>query len=641
MKKTWLKRALCGLLSAAVCLGGLSAGAITVEEARELLLERYVDEVPAAALEQETVEATVDALGDPYSFYLLPEEVEELLNTGVDETVVGIGVVISPHDDGVEIIRVEAGGPAEEAGLRAGDILVAADGTELKGLDMDATAELVRGAEGTQVSLTYLRDGLRRTVRVTRRAVVIAATRGGLLEGCIGYIQCDSFGSDTAGHFRELMEQMDAEAKVWAIDLRGNPGGTVGAVGEVGSLFAGPGAYIALQEKDGTRYYYGAETEAVTDKPVIILVNGGSASASEAVTAALREYCGALVIGERTFGKGIAQDVFYRESDPELFPDGDGIKLTTARFFSPYGNTNDSLGVLPGLTVDGDLAAEVLKLLGPTWSGTACGDPLSFTLNGAGRYTADLAPVKEDEDSRRAAEALVSALAVQGYELKYGGKDVEFSALARAVEANYGLELSVHSFPDGEEGTVCDGSVYDLLYTHELVAGKDDGLFHPGDHLTRGELCQLMAAALQCRVPTNPCPFPDVDEEAWYARAVTALYNRGMVKGDGDGLFHPEEEVDHQQFFTVMGRLFAWLNCEAETAFRETPEEELGLRVLRGYDPWARRAVWLLSCAPENMEGGVDNLLWDEPENIDPHTLTTRDEAAAVLYQMLNYLGML
>ena len=637
--KLWSKRSRAGLTGLAVCLAlcwnVLPAQAITVEQMRALLEERYVDEVPPAALEQDTVEATVAALGDPYSEYLPKELLELYLNTDVDERVVGIGVSVQLGENGIEVVHAEEGGPAAEAGLEAGDVLVSVNGVSLAGKTLEEAAALIRGEEGTSVTLTYRRGGRRRTVTVERRTVVMAATRGQLLEGGLGYIRCDEFGSDTAGHFRDLIAQMDSEANVWVIDLRGNPGGTVDAVSGVGSLFAGPGAYIVMRDKSGEYAAYGLDQEAVTDKPVVILTDENSASASEALTAALRDYGRAMVVGERTFGKGIAQDILWDEQYPEYFVDGDGVKLTTARFFAPYGNTNDSLGVIPDLNVSSDLALEMVKQLAPTWSETEAEDPLLFALSGTW-YTVELAGRKGNAEARAALKALLDALP-RYTTMARGGSFVDMAD----IYAEFGLKDGHWVFPDGDDGTVCDASIYDALYTYDLVAGKEDGLFHPADPLTRAELCQLVAVALQCYVPDNPSPFADVADDAWYAPAVIALSNRGMVKGDGNGLFHPEEAVSHQEFFTVMGRLFAWLNSGAHDALTEVSEAELSLRLLREYDDWAKAQTWLLSCAAENSKGGTVNLLWDEPDLIDPCGETTRDEAAAVLYQMLNYLGML
>lgn len=637
--KQWSKRSRTGLVSVAVCLalcvGALPARAITVEQMRALLEERYVDEVPPAALEQETVEATVAALGDPYSAYLPPETLELYLNTDVDERVVGIGVSVQQGEDGLVVVRAEEGGPAAEAGLEAGDVLVKVDGVSLEGMTLDDAAALIRGEEGTSVSLTYRRGSRIRTVRAVRRMVVMAATRGELLEGGLGYIRCDEFGSDTAGHFRDLIAKMDGGANVWVIDLRSNPGGTVDAVSGVGSLFAGPGAYIIMRDKSGEYAAYGLDTAAVTDKPVVILTDENSASASEALTAALRDYGRAVVVGRRTFGKGIAQDILWDEQYPEYFTDGDGVKLTTARFFSPIGNTNDSLGVIPDLNVDAAQALEVVKLLAPTWSGEKPEDSLLFSLDGTW-YTVELAGLARDAEGRAVLKALLDALPGDTT-MARNGKLVDMAD----IYAGFRLKNGHMAFADGDEGTVCDAGIYDTLYTYELMAGKGDGKFHPADPLTRAEMCQLVAVALQCYVPDNPCPFTDVEEDAWYASAVTALYNRGMVKGDGNGLFHPEEAVSHQEFFVTMGRLLAWLNSDAYDALGAVGEEELSLRLLRRYDGWARAQTWLLSCAAENRKGGTINLLWDEPDVIDPHAATTRDEAAAVLYQMLSYLGML
>lgn len=635
--RAWRQKILAAALALAFTFtAGAPAGAITVEQARELIREHYVDQVPAAALEQDTVEATIDALGDPYSWYLSPEELEEMLNTDVDETMVGVGITMTSHEDGCRIIRVEENSPAAEAGLAAGDILTAVDGVSLKGLDTEAIAQLIRGEEGTTTTATYRRENRVKRVTLTRRRVVIAATYGNLLDGGLGYIRCEEFGSDTAAHFRSLMEKMDEDVNVWVIDLLNNPGGTVNAVSEVGSLFAGPGAYILLREKGQEAVAYGLDEEAITDKPVVIVTNEASASAAEALTAALRDYGRAVVIGERTFGKGIAQDIFWDEQYPEYFPDGDGVKLTTARFFSPNGNTNDALGVIPELNVPGQVALDVVEMLAPTWSGETCADPLMFSLYGQW-YTLELAGLEEDDVGRELVlKCLLDALP-RSVTLIRGGR---FASLDDLYE-EFGLENGHWEFPDGDDGTWAGASIYDVLYTYGLVSGKDDGKFHPQDDLTRAELCQLVAVALQCRYPTNASPFDDVADDAWYAPAVIALYNRGMVQGDGNGSFHPEDPVSHQEFFAVMGRLLAWLNCWVNDTLEQEGEEAQSLPALAEYDGWAKTPAWLLTVAVEDGDGEALNFLWDAPDDIDPHAATTRDEAALVLYQELNYLGML
>lgn len=635
--KQWNRRLLALALCLALAAGAfaLPALALTTDQARELLEEYYVDEVPRSVLDQDTIQGMLEALGDPYAEYWNAEEYAGYMATMSDADVVGIGVVCSANEEGLLVRRVVEDSPAQAAGLQRDDVIVAVDGVSVKGQELDEAAGRIRGEEGTSVRLTFLRDGRRRTATVVRRAVLVPATTGELLPGGLGYIECTTFGDETGGHFREIMTGLESQANVWVVDLRGNTGGLVTAVGEVGSLFCGPGEMMAGRYRDGRYGVVRGEEQAITDKPVVVLVDGYSASASEALSSALRDYLDAVVIGERTYGKGVAQGIFDQDSYPEYFQDGDALKFTTARFFSPIGNTTDTLGVMPDLWVGGGWALDMVRLLAPTWSKEEAKDPLLFSLEGSW-YTVELDGMEEDEARREALAVLLDALPRTTTVVRGGS----VSSVA-AVEEEFGLATNNRLFPDAGQGTVCDESVLDILYTYGLIGGKDDGLFHPQDELTRAELCQLLAVALNCEVPDNTSPFPDVDEGAWYAPAVTALYNRGLVQGDGEGLFHPEDPVDHQQFFTVMGRLMAWLNCNAFEAMEEVGEEELSLRVLEEYDLWAREAVWLLSCAAEDAHGTTVNLLWDHPEVIDPRAATTRDEAAAGLYRVLYYLDIL
>lgn len=632
--KRWIAKTLCAALCLGLCMGG-RAGALTVEQARTLLEEYYVDEVPAAALEQESVQGMIDALGDIYTEYWNAEEYEAYMATMEDTSLVGIGVVCSGGEDGLEVIRVIAGGPAEEAGLQAGDVIVAIDGVTLEGLDINEATEYIRGEADTRVSVTFRRGSRRQTVRMVRREVIVPATTGTALPGGIGYIECTTFGAETGGHFKELIAALDDEVNVWVIDLRGNGGGLVDAVGEVASLFTGPGQMVAMRYRNGAYSVVWGREKDLTDKPVVVLVDEESASASEAVSAALRDRAGAVIIGTRTFGKGVAQGVLDENTYPEYFTEGDAMKITMARFFSPLGNTNDTLGVMPDFLVDGQLALEVVKLLAPTWSDETCVEPLLFSLDGQW-YTVELDGLEPETQAAAALGAVLDALP-RDEALVRNGRFVEVDALYE----EFGLTADHWEFADGDTGTVCDGAIYDTLYTYGLVAGKDDGGFHPQDSLTRAELCQLVAVALNCDMPANQSPFSDVAEDAWYAPAVTALSNRGLVKGDGSGRFHPEAEVSHQEFFAVMGRLFAWLNCGVGETLDSVPKGQLALKTLQRYDSWAKAPTWLLSYGMENEDYVPVNLLWDEPEEIDPRAATTRDEAAAVLYQMLRYLTIL
>lgn len=590
MKRSLFRSALSLLL--ALILLAAPAAALTVQQTRDLLEEYYVDPIPQDILDLPTTEEILNALGDPYTNHLSAEEYQYLLDSMSDDTLVGIGVSIPgdlTQDDPFLLQEVFEGGPAQKGGLRPGDVIVAVDHVDVQGMHPDEIIARIRGELGTPVSVTYLREGVRRSVTLIRDTVSVPATTGTLLEGGVCYIQCTTWGEETLGHFHSVMGKYVAQTKCWLIDLRGNPGGLTDAATSVAGLFCGPGDMLFLRSRtqspdspDGYAYeFYDSRFLPATEKPVVILVDDYTASASEAFASALRDYGRAVIVGDRTFGKGVAQGILDQDSYPDCFADGDCLKITIARFYSPNGNTNDVLGVIPHFLTTGDDAAEsavalaqLLGEAGPDWRVEADRLLQDWT---------DLADPFSDTDGAPYADA-AAALAVHG-----------------------------------------------------LVAGKGDGQFHGEDTLTRAELAQMLANALHSRIPADGAGFDDVSDEAWYADAVAAIAAQGMMRGTGEGRFSPEATLTHQELLAVLGRLGCWLNDDLDLVSRRSDRADWDLNILRAYDDWAKSPVWLLSCS---LEDDV-NLLWDEPDAIEPTAPATRGEAALALYTLLNYLLIL
>ncbi len=593
MKKFLFRRVVALFLALALLV--LPASALTADQARELLAEYYVDPIDEEILALPTVEEMLDALGDPYTEYLTAEEYQAFMDSMSDESLVGIGVSV-PGDltaeDPFKLLEVYEGGPAYQGGLRAGDVIVGVDHVDVQGMDPDAIIEMIRGEEGTQVTITYLRDGRRRTVTLTRKPVVVAGTTGQMISDNVCFIRCTTWGTETLDHFRDILGRYNRQTECWIIDLRSNPGGLSDAAADVAGLFCGPGNMLSLRYRtddadspDGYAYdFYPTRYQPATDKPVIILVDGYTASASEAFTAALRDYGAAVVIGERTYGKGVAQGLWDENVLPDYFPEGDCLKITVARFYSPGGNTNDSLGVVPDFLVGG-------------------GEAENLALNLAQTFADDP------------------------------------EACQKTYDQVLDLFIGEAGFPDTGDSPYADAIT--TLHAYGLVAGKGDGQFHPTDTLTRAELAQMLTNALHSWIPENGGGFSDVPDDAWYADAVAAIVAQGMMEGAGDDTFAPERVLTRQELFTVLGRLAAWLNDDLDLTLRRAGAEDWDLNVLEGYDPWARPSVWLLSCALDDGSDGIANLLWDEPDAIDPDAPATREEAAKVLYDVLYYLGIL
>ena len=280
------------VLSLLLCLAVLlppAAQALTLEQARMLLTQYYIDDVPASVLEQDSIDAALEALGDPYTVYFTPEENQLFTSSMQDQDIVGIGISARAEEEGLRLTWVYEDTPAAEAGLQAGDLITAVDGRAAAGEDVDVLTSWIQGAEGTQVTLTWLRGETEHTAALTRRAVVIPATVGELWEGHIGYIDCDTFGDETLSHFTQEVERRDGESTHWVVDLRSNTGGGVDAAVQSAGVFTGPETLAYLRDGAGRYVSFPSEQEALTQKPVLVLVNQYTASAAELFAAGSRD----------------------------------------------------------------------------------------------------------------------------------------------------------------------------------------------------------------------------------------------------------------------------------------------------------------------------------------------------------------
>lgn len=636
-RKNTLSRVAAAALSLCLLLTP-AAQALTPQQALILLENFYIDELPAAVYDQTTISGMLNALGDPYTEYFSAESYNSFLGALSDTRLVGIGIMYTTQEDGLLLSDVLPGSPAEEGGLLPGDVIVAVDGHSTKAVTAAEASGWIQGEEGTKVRITYLRGDRRFTRSLSRATVVVPATTAEVIGGHIGYIQCTTFGEETVGHFREAIEAYGSQVSCWVVDLQDNSGGVTNAATEAAGLFTGPGRMSYFRNGAGEYSVFQHEEEAQTILPVIVLTNKNTASASEIFAAAIQASQNGIIIGERSYGKGVAQGVWDKEQLPAFFPEGDAIKITSYRFFSPLGNTNDQVGVLPDVMAQSDSALELAWLLA---SGTSRSEhALRIDLGYARpwRWYVDL-DVALKEENRALFSLLLSSLPSGTALWSRAEKDSEWQpATVDEVCQTYGLADLSTTFPDLADSS-CPQALDHLRY-FGFLGGKDDGAFHPQDALTRAELCQLLAEALNCAVPKTPSPFSDVSDDAWYAPAVTAISQMGLVSGVGDGEFHPEEPVDHQQLFTVMARLAQWLNMRFYNVAKKMPPEAVDSEALLGYSEWARPAVWLLTESQTGLGGSV-SLLWDELENIPADAAATRDEAAFLFYNLLVYTGVL
>lgn len=605
------------------------AQALSVEEAREILQRSYVDRLPRAAQDASSLDELF-SYTDDYTYYMTGEEYKAFL-AGVEgeESFTGIGAEILYGEDGIEIVSTLKDGGAEKAGLLAGDVIVAIDGEDCAPGTAEAREKLL-GEAGTQVRVTVLRaDGSKKDITVTR-ALVVQTNTSVSAESGVGYIDCGSFGSQTGTYFQDGVRKYSSAVRTWIVDLRGNGGGLTSAAVTALGTFAGKGDLAYFVDRDGDAIperYTGAD---LTDKPVIVLMNGGSASASEIFAGGILGTGSGIVIGERSYGKGVAQIVYDGTNCPYLTDDA--VKVTAYRFYCAGGNTSDRVGVIPTLYIPQGTASAVAQLLAgekPT-DGSAY---LRLVLNGLDFYV-DIAAAKQQT---LALEGILRALAPDA-ELYWGENGAEervTSAQAREKCGKAGMSMD---FSD------VSGSEYEdainALAAYRIVFG-DKGAFRPEDTMTRAEVCALLAQALDVYAQGEDY-FADVPKGSWYAPSVNAMASLGLISGVGGGRFAPNATMTQEEFITVLGRLVEFLNLDARAYLDEHPLAILQpLAQYKSFSPWAIRCVDLLTSSVTDEDGNAVTMYCTDLARIEPKAPILREQAAAALYNALRTTGVL
>lgn len=622
-----MKRTLQRLLAlfCAALLSVTSVSALSVEEAISLLEEYYVNEIPASAYESETLDELFSIVGDPYTYYM-DANAYERFNAGVESesSVTGIGVSVRFTDEGLVILSVLDGGGAKDAGLRPGDVIIAINGESCVP-GGDQYIQMITGEAGTVVDVTVRRDdGAERTFSIVRKLIELRNTAVSLEDG-VGVIDCASFGSRTAAYFSEGLQNYADDARVWVVDLRGNGGGYASAAVNAVGAFTGPGVklYFLDRGRDCTpNSYWGG---ALAKAPAIVLVNGGTASASEIFSGDIRAENAGIVVGSRTYGKGLAQLVFDNETDPDLFDD-DAVKISISRFYCSDGNTTDRIGVLPTIYVSDALAAPVAELL--CAEKPASGDSLRLTLNG-NEFWVDLSKART-EAYRAAFSELLSALPPDA-EMRGTWNGAEAVLSPEDAAERFGVSVTSRSFTD------VSASPYALqintLGAYGILSGVGGRRFDPSRALTRAELCAMLAQALDVSSSAAGL-FIDVTPDSWYSGDVNAMASLGFVNGVGSRRFAPSGTLTQEQFIAVMGRLARFLNFRVDNYARALADAQLSDAKLARFRPWAR----VEAAALTDYAG---NLLYTSPEEIDPLAPVTREQAAATLCNMLKGLDLL
>lgn len=607
-----------------------SAQALSVEEAYDILQRSYVDKLPRAAQDAKSLDELF-SYTDDYTYYMTAEEYQAFLQ-GVegDVSFAGIGAEITYVPEGIRIVSVLKGGGAEKAGLAAGDIIIAIESESCAPGGAEHRAKLL-GEAGTSVTVTVRHaDGTQADYTVTRALVTQTNTTVSVTGG-VGYIDCDSFGTQTGTYFQEGVRGNDSAVHAWIVDLRGNGGGLTSAAVSALGAFSGEGDLIYFVDQDGKSTAQSYSGKDLTDKPAIVLMDSGSASASEIFAGGVLGTGSGIVIGTRSYGKGVAQILYDESNCPYLH--GDAVKVTAYRFYCAGGNTTDRIGVVPTLYIPQDQVVAAARLL----SGEKTKDSayLRLVLNGCDFYI-DIPAGKES--SSAALEAILAALTPDAV-LYWGENGGERKlTLAQAREKCGFAASSALDFSDVADSEYAQE--IDSLAASRIVFG-DGGKFRPDAAMTRAEVCALLAQALDLYSTANGY-FTDVAKGSWYARSVNAMAAIGLVSGVGGGKFDPNATMTQEEFITVLGRLVEFVNLDAREFLDKNPLAILQpLPKYKSFSHWAIRSAELLTNSVFDENGDAVNMYCMSLEDIEPQVPILREQAAAALYNALRTTGVL
>tara|TARA_R110000782_G_scaffold125273_2_gene216813 strand:- start:1999 stop:3312 length:1314 start_codon:yes stop_codon:yes gene_type:complete len=311
----------------------------------------YVESINDRELIENAIRGMLEGL-DPHSAYLDKEHYEDL-QEGTSGEFGGLGIEVGMEDGFVKVISPIDDTPAQRAGIKAGDLIIRLDEKSVKGMALNDAVKLMRGKPGSDIIITVVREGEDRPmeITITRDVITVKSVRGKTLEPGYGYIRISNFQTHTAEDMRKSLEKLkkenDDNLNGLILDLRNNPGGILNAAVGVSDLFLDNGliVYTEGRIKDSKLTFTAKPTDMLKDAPIIVLVNGGSASASEIVAGALQDHDRAIIMGERTFGKGSVQTILPMNDEAAL-------KLTTARYYTPSGRSIQASGIEPDIIIE-------------------------------------------------------------------------------------------------------------------------------------------------------------------------------------------------------------------------------------------------------------------------------------------------
>ena len=333
------------------------AGVLPLDELRTFtevfakIKNDYVEPVEDRKLLEDAIRGMLAGL-DPHSAYLDKESYQEL-QEGTTGEFGGLGIEVGMEDGFVKVIAPIDDTPAQRAGIKAGDLIIRLDDTPVKGMSLNDAVQRMRGEPGTEITLTVVREGEDKPLRITivRDVIKVKSVRARTLEPGFAYLRISHFQSQTADDLRMELENLKKEnnnrLRGIVLDLRNNPGGVLNAAVDVTDLFLDKGliVYTEGRVKDSQLRFNAKPVNAIDKTPMVVLVNSGSASASEIVAGALQDHKRAIIMGEKTFGKGSVQTILPMSNEA-------AVKLTTALYYTPSGRSIQASGITPDIVID-------------------------------------------------------------------------------------------------------------------------------------------------------------------------------------------------------------------------------------------------------------------------------------------------
>ena len=304
--------------------------------------------VTKKSLMQGALKGMLESLDDPHSVYFTSEELRSF-QEDIKGKYVGVGMVIQKKvGEPLTVVSPIEDGPAYKAGIKPKDQIVEIDGESTYNLTSEEASKRLKGKANTSVKVKVYREAnkLTKVFELKRETIELKYVKSKMLEGGIGYLRLTQFGDNVYPDMKKALEGLQAKGmKALILDLRSNPGGELGQSIKIASMFIEKGKIVSTRQKKGEENVYSREGKYFGNFPMVVLINGGSASASEIVSGALKDYKRATLIGEKTFGKGSVQTLLP-------LPDGDGIKITIAKYYTPNGISIDGTGIEPDKKVE-------------------------------------------------------------------------------------------------------------------------------------------------------------------------------------------------------------------------------------------------------------------------------------------------